>query len=464
MPPSARAARHPVGAGSGGGGQQVVVIGASVGGLLAAAAAAAGGHVVTLLERDELPHAPVPRAGAPQGAQPHVFLYRGLLAIEDLLPGLRAELTALGAVAFDTGDLPWLGENGWFPNGLPAYEVVSLTRPLFEHALRRRVTALPQVSIRTGTRVTELRPDGRRWQVELADASTVVVDLVIDASGRTSRLPVWLAAADISPAATSEVDAGVGYATQLLAAAPATFDAVGLVIQQTPGTLAGGLALPVEGGRWLVSAIGCAGNRPPRDVAGFTAFLDALPDPALAALVRGGQPLGGVTVHRQTGNRRHHYEAVREWPDGLLAIGDALCAFNPIYGQGIAVAASEALLLRNVLAGPLRPGYCRRLQKAFGTVVALPWAIATSEDLRYPSSKGHQAPAQLLLGRWTRHLGRLAAHGDHRAYSVVSRVYHLMGSPVLLFHPALLAAAVRARLRGYGPPAPRPRRLDALSR
>ncbi len=179
--------------------------------------------------------------------------------------------------------------------------------------------------------------------------------------------------------------------------------------------------------------------------------------------MRHAEPISDVAVHRQTGNHRHHYERVADWPDGLIVVGDALCAFNPIYGQGITVAACEALLLRRAMATGLKPGYARRLLRQFAGVVSLPWTIATSEDLRYPTSTGRQSLPQALLGRWARYLGRLAVHGDRRAHTVLISVYHLVGSPALLFHPALGAAALRARLTGYGPPAPRPAVLDAFT-
>lgn len=462
---------------------RIVVVGASVAGLFAAAAAAGRGNSVTVLERDALPDVPPfdgshgekpqgekpqggeprPRAGVPQGKQPHVFLFRGLLALEELLPGARQEMLDRGAVPFDTGDLPWLAEQGWLPNGQPAFEVLSATRPLFEDVVRRRVAGLSGVRIRPHSKVTGLRRGDRRWDVALADGSTVPADLVIDASGRSSRLPIWLADLGVGAAAVSQIDSGVGYATRMYADTPFAAGAAGVVIQQTPTTLTGGLALPVEGDRWQVTAVGCAGKRPPRDAAGFVSFLERLPDPALAELARRAEPISDVAVHRQTGNYRHHYERVRNWPDGLLVVGDALCAFNPIYGQGITVAACEALLLRQAIAAGLRPGYAHRLLRKFAAVVALPWAIATSEDLRYPTSTGRQSLPQALLGRWTRQLGRLAVHGNLRAHAVLARVYHLMGSPALLFHPAFGAAALRAWLIGYGPPAPRPAVLADLT-
>jgi len=444
--------------------QHVVVIGGSLAGLLAAAAAVGDRRTITVLERDTIPGLPVSRPGVPQGDHPHVYLYRGLLAVEELLPGLRTELLELGAVPFDTGDLPWLAEPGWLRTGERAFELLSATRPLFESVVRRRVAALPGVTLRSACRVAGLRRAGAGWEVRLADGTTLPADLVVDASGRTSRLPGWLAQAGIAAAPVSEVDARVGYATRRYARTAATAGIVGVVLQQTPSTRAGGVAFPVEGGHWQVAAIGCAEHRPPRDAAGFAEFLGGLRDPALAELVGAAEPVGDVVVHRQTGNLRHHYERVRGWPDGLLVLGDALCAFNPIYGQGVSVAAAEALLLRQAFRAGLRPGYARRLQRRFARVVSLPWSIAAGDDLRYPTSSGSQSMAQAALGRWTRQLTRLAVTGNRDAQAALSRVYHLMGSPALLFHPAFFIAAARARLAGSDPAVPRPRSLDALSR
>jgi len=428
---------------------------------------------VTVFERDLLPATgPEPRSGVPQGRQPHVFLYRGLLAVEELLPGFGAEMLEAGAVALDTGDLAWLGEFGWNPGGRRQFEVFSASRPLFEHLVLRRVRAMPGVEVRDGVRVESVRRGGAGdaggpggaggppWLVELADGSVEEADVVVDASGRASRLPVWLSAAGVGPVQMSEVDARVGYATREYAVRSDQVKPAGIVLQQTPRTLAGGIALPVEGDRWLVGAIGSGDRRPPRDAAGFSDFLDGLSDSALSEIIRTAQPLGDVAVHRQTANRRHHYERVRDWPSGLLVVGDALCAFNPIYGQGITVAACEALLLRRALGQGLRSRDERRLLRAFCKVAALPWAIATGEDLRYPTCTGKGSPGQALLHRWTLELGRLSAHGDVLAQSSIARVYHLMAPPWVLFRPGLLAAALRARIRGYGPPTPRPQILE----
>ncbi|MCW2632380.1 MAG: putative FAD-binding protein, partial [Pseudonocardia sp.] len=357
------------------------------------------------------------------------------------MPGLRSDLISAGGVPFDTGDLPWLGEFGWFPLGRPAFEVVSVTRLLLERIVRRRVLALPDVEIREGTRVTGLRSARDGWEIEVAGGEPVTADLVVDASGRSSRLPKWLDALGIPAAETTQVDAKVGYATRLYASSDA-IEVPGVVVLATPETLTGGLALRVEHGQWLVLAVGYGPQRPPRDADGFESFLRGLHDSALADIVRHAVPQSDVAVHRQTANQRHHYEKIQGWPAGLLVVGDALCAFNPVYGQGITVAAREALLLRSALTSGFESHHAQKLLRRFTSVTSLPWAVATNEDTRFPTSNTQQSPTQRLLDWWTREIALLAVHGNGRAVDTLHSIYHLMGSPAQFLHPALSAAAI----------------------
>ncbi len=424
-------------------------------GAFAAAALAGHGRRVTVLERDTLPAEPAPRRGVPQGRQPHVFLHRGLMAVEELLPGVDADLRAAGGVPLDTGDMAWLGEFGWAPIA-PQYGIVSATRPLFEHVVLRHVRALQGVEVRDGTAVTGLeRASDGRWVVRVEGDEPLSADLVVDASGRSSRLPVWLERLGLPEAPVSQVNAHVGYATAEVRVARGRTAVPGIAFLQTPAR-AGGLALPVEGDRWLVTTVGSGVLRPGRDRQAFVDALVGLPDDALADLVA-DTDLGEVAIHRQTGNLRHHYEQVRDWPDGLLVVGDALCAFNPVYGQGITVAALEALVLRD--AGPLLRRDAGLIMRRLAKAVDLPWRIATGEDLRYPAAQGSVPRATAMFSAWTRVLGRLSAHGSVEAQVSIGSVYHLMASPLVLLHPSLVAKALRARLLGYGDPTPRPRIL-----
>ncbi|HEY6685527.1 MAG TPA: FAD-dependent oxidoreductase [Propionibacteriaceae bacterium] len=448
--------------------RDVVIIGASLAGLFAAAAAATAGARTMIIERDALPDQPVPRKGVPQGRQPHVLLHRGLLAAEELLPGIRGDLLSHGAVPFDTGTMAWLGEYGWLPTWIPAYQTVSATRPLLEQLVRQRVGDLDSVTIHEGVRVTDLKRNARQWQVVCEDATVVQADLVIDASGRGSRLPLWLGELGIPVTEPLTIDAHLGYACRTYRCIGKPPIDIAVVIAATPQTGRGALAIPVEDGQWLIIAGGYGDRRPSRVVDEFDEFLATLPDPAIFDLTRHLEPVSDIAIHRQTGNRRNRYGKSRAWPAGLLAVGDAYCAFNPVYGQGITVAACQALLIRDTLKHDRTPAghgpmETRRLQRRIGAAADLPWSVATTEDLRHPSSTGSQSRLQRLVGLWTAELARLAAHGDRSAFLAFARLYHLMASPAMLFNPAVIFSACRAAVRGMPEANPRPRALNALA-
>ncbi len=450
-------------------GPTVAIIGASLAGLFAAAAATAAGCQVTLLDRDDLDERTLAHPGVPQGRQPHVYLLGGLQAAEELLPGLRSGLLAAGAVELDTTRLAVLSEEGWFPVRSSGVLGLSMSRPLFERVVRRHVLDLPGVQLVAGRAVTGLRrPEGPAgdWRV-LTAAGEIAAAIVVDASGRGSRLPTWLAALGVAVPPTQEVDARIGYAVREFVDGPDLAGLTGIAIGTTPDTGRGGLVLPIEGGRWMVLASGCGDRRPPRDVDGFMDALRAQRDPAIAEFAGHATPDGDVRIYRRNGNRRHRYDKCRDWPAGLLSVGDSLVSFNPIYGQGIAVAALDALALRTALAR--HPGTLldrrrtRRLMRRLARVADLPWAIAVGADLRQPTSSGRQNPAQRVTSAWVRELTRQAAHGSERAQNALQRLTHLIGSPAGLIHPALIGAAVGRRAGRRPRPVARPAGLDRLA-
>lgn len=423
--------------------QQAIVIGAGLGGILTAAALSWTGWSVTVVERDRLPAGAEYRRGVPQDRQAHILLYRGLQAIDGLLPGFRAELLARDAVSFDSGRMPWLSEYGWLSNDQPSWEVVSATRPLMDAVARDLLRRLPEVRIRDGLRVHGLEPVPGGWRVlagsEDEPELSISAPVVVDASGRSSRLSHWLPR--LRQPEAELIDARVGYAGQLHAARGEPPLQTGLAIIGRLPDGASGLALPVEQGRWMISAAGMGDCRPPRDAAGYRGFLAGLRDPAVADLLNVLEPAGEVTVHRQTSNRRFAWGRHADWPAGLLVLGDALCSLDPIYGQGITVAAMQAELLRDGLSAG-RP-VDRRLQRRLLAVTELPWSIATGNDLRYPSCPATPSRSQQLSAAFTSRLGQLAATGDPRATKAFSDVYHLMAPPTAFLRPTLLAAAAR---------------------
>ena len=450
-------------------GGQVIVVGASFAGLLAAAAAAQAGARVIVFERDRLSDTPDPRPGVPQGLQPHVLLHRGLRALESLLPGVERDLLAAGGVKIDTGRMPWLSAFGWFPADAPSYEIVSMSRPLLELVIRRRVLADERIDLRDGARVRSLGRAGPRWEIRCADGSEAFGDLVVDASGRSSRLRHWLDELGVAVPEPATVEASLGYAARRYRAPAPVPLRSGVVIAASQDTEAGAIALPVENDEWLVCAAGYGTKRPSRDVAEFDPFLQGLRDPVIAELAAVLQPVGDVAVYRQTGNRRHGYGKTRNWPDGLLVVGDALCAFNPVYGQGITVAASQAELLRTQLrerlsAGlPLTAADTRRIQRRLRDLTDLPWGVATGEDVRYESCDVEPSRGQRLSAVWTTRMIRLAVGGDPACRDAFFRLYHLMATPRALIGPGVVRAVARSVVRGLPPTAPRPAALDWLS-
>jgi flavin-dependent dehydrogenase len=462
-----------------------VVVGGGLAGLAAARVLAAHVARVTLVERDRLPAGPARRPGVPQAAHVHNLLARGRRALEGLFPGLDAELAAAGAPAVDwTADARWYYFGGWrprFPSGIVSR---TCTRPLLEWAVRRRLLAAGggRVTVLEGHAATGLVPgragrggpavagvrltphggrsggagDDRGPAAAAGEAGVgpveLAADLVVDASGRDSRAPEWLAALGYGRAPETTVDSFLGYASRLYAPpAGARHDWRTTIVAATPPARAraGGI-VPVEGGRWLVTLAGAARDYPPTDEAGFLAFLASLPVPDLADALRGATPLSPVAGYRRTANRWRHYERLPRWPAGFAVTGDAACAFNPVYGQGMTVAALGALALDASLraAGGADPSAARRFRRRLARAVRLPWLMATGEDFRYPTTAGRRpGPAAAVLHRYLD--GVLLAAAEHpAAHRAFLAVTHLLESPAALLHPAVALPALAALARG----------------
>lgn len=437
-----------------------IVIGGSFAGMLSATALATNGYEVTLLERDRLPAGVEHRRGVPQDRQAHILLHRGLEAIDGLLPGFGTELLGRGGVPFDTGQMPWLSEYGWLSTELSSWEIVSATRPLMESVARDLLRRQEQVRICDGARVVGLRRASSGWHVSVESDGgdgELAAAVVVDASGRSSRLARWLP--DLGGGQEDLVDARVGYTGRLYAARTQLPLGTGLAVLGTVPGGESGLALPVEDGQWMIGASGMGDSRPPRDPVGFERFLAGLRDPAVADLVGCLEPVTDPTVNRQTANRRRRWGTRSDWPSGLLVVGDALCAFNPIYGQGITVAALQAELVRDAAAAG-RP-VDRPLQREVLAVTDLPWSIATGNDQKYLHEGPPRSRAERLAIAYTSRLARLSAAGNLRAERTFGDIYHLMAPPTALFHPALLLAAARPLPQRRRP---RPAVLDELTR
>lgn len=421
-----------------------VVVGGSIGGLLAGQVLAEVCDQVVLVERGELPDAAVPRAGVPQGGHAHGLLAGGLAALEQLLPGLCQELEQSGCPTGDNlRDAAWVFAGERLARGDSGVRGMTVARPLLEHVIRRRVAQLPNVSIRAGTRVLGLRYEaGSVTGVRIASARGVEeelsANLVVDASGRHSELPEWLAALGLARPRIEEVSLETHYVSRTYARYPHHLSGgIALALVANPRVPRGGIALALEQDRWIVSQYALGGARPPRDHAGFVGFARTLSSPALAELLEGTEPLGEARTLRFPSSIRRHYARLRDFPNGLLVCADALASFNPTFGQGITVAAKQAVLLRDL---------CRRLPlaelgKVFlqqaAPIVDVAWSTSVGPAFQYPGVVGRPTLRMRIANAYLPHVVT-RAHRDVQVATALLQVMQFLAPPRTLFAPAIM--------------------------
>ncbi|GAA0593477.1 hypothetical protein [Streptomyces crystallinus] len=442
---------------------QAVVIGAGIGGLTAARVLADHFERVVLLESGVLPAVAGPRDGVPQARHVHGLLARGAKQLEVLFPGLQAELIAAGAPLFDHGLFASTTVfAGLVPRARTGVRAHGFSRDLLEWSLRQRVAQHPQVTLRDRSPVTGLRwsPDASQVVgVRLADDEILDASLVVDASGRFSKLPQWLVDAGYPRPAVKVVDAGLAYATMAFDAPSQDFEAL-QHMNSAPDLTRGAFVLRIEGGRWLATVFGALGDHPPTDETGWREFAAQLGNPDLDKLLASATPVKEAGVHgfKRTENRRHAYTAMRRWPRRLVAIGDSVAAFDPVFGQGMTVSVLQAQALGETLAGADDlDAVARRAQRRVAAIVRTPWLMSVSEDLAWHHYRERGSlPLWLRPALWyKRRLLRLAVV-DAEVYREFLSVYHMLKPPTALVGPRTLAKVLfKVRGPGQGEPAAR---------
>jgi 2-polyprenyl-6-methoxyphenol hydroxylase-like FAD-dependent oxidoreductase len=439
----------------------VVVVGGSMAGLLAARVLADHFERVTVVERDALSDSAQTRKGVPQGRMLHALMPRGLQIVERLFPGYGRELEAAGAVpvCIPTDSLI-LTPAGWLPREFAGWPLLSASRPLFEWAVRRRLKELPGVTILDRHDVAALLTSSDSRQVTgvtlrpLDEAGTyqLAADLVVDASGRGSRAPAWLSDGGYGTPAKTQVDPNIAYASRIYRI-PDGFSADWKLVMLTskpPSMPRTGYLFPIEDGQWMVALMGAAGQHPPTDEAGFAAFTRSLRHPIIADVLAGAEPVTPIRGYHGTTNQLWRFERMPRWPERFVVLGDAVCAFNPIYGQGLSTAAVAAETLdaclreqrRRRSAGDL-DGLARRFQRRLARRNADPWLLSTGEDLRFPTTTGMRVTAATrLLHRYLDQVGATAIQDLATAHTL-GEVMVMLARPTSLFAPQVLAAVAR---------------------
>ncbi|GHE13817.1 hypothetical protein GCM10010339_82200 [Streptomyces alanosinicus] len=426
--------------------RHAVVIGAGMAGLAAARVLADNFEAVTVVERDTLLSAPAPRAGAPQGHHVHGLLALGAEVYEEYFPGLRAELEQAGAPVWDWGR----GLCAVLPNGSPSpvpmdMPIQTFSRPLLEHVLRKRVMALEPVTVRDGLAVTGLRTAGPGKVVGVRAKNgdgedEIAADLVVDASGRSSHLPRWLAALGLPSPRTTTVNAQIGYASRIYSCpdgqSPPTW--MGLLEPlRAPDFHKGCYAIQIENNALHVTLHAAGGTQPPHSDDDFLAFAKTLNGP-IADTIAGLTPISAVRRYARTVNQKTAYHRLPRWPEGLIALGDSVCTFNPAYGQGMTLAALEARLLDQMLRSRRirTPLDGQAFQKRLARLTAFSWLMATIPDRAWEQSH----PAwPVKAGNWF--MNRLidTVPHDPQVYTTFSALFHMTAGPLALADPRLLS-------------------------
>ena len=402
-------------------GERAIVVGGGIAGLSAARAVSDRFREVVILDRDELPDGVIPRPGVPQGKHPHGLLAGGLKALEELFPAFGDELRKVGAVPVNRGldvlyEIP--GLDPW-PRINIDHPTYALTRPLLELTLRQRVARVSNIKVRGGCRVVNIIADAGTgaatdicYHTSQGKLETLRSDLIIDASGNGSVTLEFLKASRRRSPEEESIGINMHYSSGL-------FDRVDIgdnykiayTLPDAPEESRGGLLMPAENGTYQLVLIGRGEEIPPIKESEFRSYARTLRTPTIFNAIKNAKLLTEIAPNSFHQSRWRHFAQVTDFPRGLLPIGDAICRFNPVYGQGMSVAARQASLLFDLLGrsnsdllSTLAPDFLTKAED----LVADPWAMSAVPDFVYPETTGVRPKNLEERLNFQKGLGRLA--------------------------------------------------------
>lgn len=428
-------------------GDRAIVIGGSIAGLLSARVLTDYFDRVIIIDRDELPKVPQARRGVPQSVQPHVLFTKGYRILGEFFPGIAEKLQNNGALTVD-----WAREfrhfvEGWGLVAKQPSDIVSVTcsRYLLEWTIRQELLKLPRIEILEQSKVARLVYDvetNRVQGVQLHSKEQIDGNLIVDASGRGSQAPQWLEQIGHTPAPETVVNPFLGYATRRYKLPDIQPDWKVMLISQSPpkNTRLGYLAR-IENGELIATLGGYGKDFPPLDNKGFLEFAKSLAQPDFYQAIAPCTPTSPIYAHRATANRLRDYDKI-ELPTGFIALGDAVCALCPVYGQGMTIAALGAKTLQAWL-DKSSPGKLDNngFQKQLTKNNSFHWMLATSQDSRFPTTIGGKQSKEgtvdkLMKGYMNKLISKSASEPKLRLMFL--EVAHLLRSPLYLYHPAVI--------------------------
>ncbi len=422
-----------------------VIIGGSLAGLCSARVLADFYDKVTIYERDELPDGPEQRSAVPQGRHVHLLMSRGAQEFDNLFPGLLDDMVDAGVPKVeDRPDFIHFGAAGHVLHVSRTldepFAAYIPSRPFLEWQIRRRATAPANVELVRAAVNEPVFEGGRVTGVHLDTGETVTADLVIDATGRGTRLPVWLEKWGYRRPDEVTVDVGIGYAT-LRVKIPDGLQEKIVVAGASREQPVGLGMLFYEDGIWTLTTFGVAKVDAPKNFDEMCALADKILPGHIAAAIRSGQPVGEVAIHKYPTSRWRRYDKLDRFPDGILPVGDSVVSFNPTYGQGMTMTSLQARELQRLLAerdGDLSANFRRAVAKNTFPV----WHMNAIGDHILHGASGKRPP-------WYRPVGNLfdqflgAAETEPVLGEWFLRRFSLLDSLWMVPSPRLVARTVR---------------------
>ncbi len=438
---------------------RAIVIGAGIGGLLATRALADAYDEVLILERDTLPETGKGRKGIPQGPHVHALMSRGGTILEAQFPGIIDELVDCGALRADlVADSRWYQHGGYHLDARSGLRGLAMTRPLIEGIIRERVRALPNVVIQERTAVKGLLATADRSRVtgarisegpDYTDSGDIPADLVVDASGRGSHLPAWLQTLGFDAPGERRSGVPTHYASRFFRRRPGDLDGkVAVIVASSPEMPRGSVLIAQEGDRWLATLVGRGDVQPPTDLDAFIDFARSLPAPEVFDIVSTAEPLGDAAVYSFRSDQRRDYDQLARLPDGILPFADSICAFNPVYAQGMSIAAIEAEALAHCVAAGTEQ-LARRFFGAIARDLDNAWMLAAGTDRRFITAPEALPRKERILNGYLNRL-HVAARVDPAVSVAFREVTNLQRPPTSLMRPAIMMRVLLATLRQRG--------------
>jgi len=444
---------------------RAVVLGGSIAGLFAARVLADAYDEVVVVDRDRLAGVSGPRRSRPQGRHINALHCRGRLVMEELFPGITEQMIADGCPSGDMArDVRWFFDGKRAKPQFVDLLAVPATAPVMERYIRERTQALPAVKFMEQYEILGLVTTADRSQVtgvrvqRLQDGSqeeTVSADLVVDATGRGSRTPVWLTQLGYPEVEEERTKIGLGYVTQHYTLREDVWDGdLAFIPVASPRVPRGALFTKTDSGKVELTAYGLLGDHPPTDQAGFYEFIKSLAAPDIYEALQHADPIDEPVAFRFPTTIRRRYERMTRFPTGLLVTGDAVTCFNPVYAQGQTVAALSALVLRRHLHSGVAPDPLQYFSDLARDVIDAPWEMTHTVDLSFPEVPGRRT-LKVRIGQAYLKRVQAAATRDGSVTAAYMRAAGMVDPPDALMRPGFM---LKVLLKSLGGPASTPPR------